>query len=174
MKRNRRNDACERGGIAARRFSPSSRRQPVPTGRRRLHSNPARGRAFRLVGSGLWRSPAGRAPPRAQARLPRALETIGIHLNIALGLSNEVGPPHSRQHPQHLVPRWPSSMTGWPDTVTRQLSYSMDSVSSSNRAGSARLRWATDGGRRRDCYTRSRNTGGTDGAVNSGNRCPRH
>ena len=32
---------------------------------------------------------------RAQARSPRALETIGIHLNIALGLSNEVGPPHS-------------------------------------------------------------------------------
>ena len=30
---------------------------------------------------------------RAQARSPRALETIGIHLNIALGLSNEVGPP---------------------------------------------------------------------------------
>ena len=31
---------------------------------------------------------------RAQARSPRAFETIGIHLNIALGLSNEVGPPH--------------------------------------------------------------------------------
>ena len=33
--------------------------------------------------------------PRAQARSPRVFETIGIHLNIALGLSNEVGPPHS-------------------------------------------------------------------------------
>ena len=43
MKRNRRNDACERGGIAARRFPPSSRRQPVPTGRRRLCSNQGRG-----------------------------------------------------------------------------------------------------------------------------------
>ena len=31
----------------------------------------------------------------AQARSPRALETIGIHLKIALGLSNEVGPPQA-------------------------------------------------------------------------------
>ena len=31
----------------------------------------------------------------ASSGTPRALETIGIHLNIALGLSNEVGPPHT-------------------------------------------------------------------------------
>ena len=30
----------------------------------------------------------------ASSGTPRALETIGIHLKIALGLSNEVGPPH--------------------------------------------------------------------------------
>ena len=47
------------------------------------------------------RSPTGRrtCPPRAQARSPRAFETIGIHLNIALGLSNEVGPPYPDPHP---------------------------------------------------------------------------
>ena len=31
MERNRRNDACERGGTAARRFPPSSHRKPVLT-----------------------------------------------------------------------------------------------------------------------------------------------
>ena len=49
---NRRNDACERGGIAARRFPPSSHRKPVPTGRRRLYSNRARRRASAPAGSG--------------------------------------------------------------------------------------------------------------------------
>ena len=46
----------------------------------------------------LARDPAvpGRTcSPWAQARSPRAFETIGIHLNIAPGLSNEVGPPHT-------------------------------------------------------------------------------
>ena len=32
--RNRRNQACERGGVAERRFPPASHREPVPTGRR--------------------------------------------------------------------------------------------------------------------------------------------
>ena len=63
MERNRRNDACERGGIAARRFPPSSHRKPVPTGRRRLYSNRARRRASAPAGSGPRRSPAGRARP---------------------------------------------------------------------------------------------------------------
>ena len=35
-----------------------------------------------------------RSARRAQARSLTALETIGIHLNIALGPSNEVGPPN--------------------------------------------------------------------------------
>ena len=46
----------------------------------------------------------------AQARSPRALETIGIHLKIALGLSNEVGPPLFAAIPSHGDERW----RGWP------------------------------------------------------------
>ena len=45
---------------------------------------------------------------RPQAGSPRALETIGIHLKVALGLSNEVGPPHSPSR------GWVPSSDGWP------------------------------------------------------------
>ena len=37
--------------------------------------------------------------PGPQPRSPRALETTGIHLNFALGLSNEVGPPQGGPAP---------------------------------------------------------------------------
>ena len=43
---------------------------------------------------------------RAQARSPRALETIGIHLNIALGLSNEVGPPQKSKLSAPILARF--------------------------------------------------------------------
>lgn len=46
---------------------------------------------------GLARDPDGSRPtarPGLKTASPRALETIGIHLYFALGLSNEVGPPH--------------------------------------------------------------------------------
>ena len=73
-----RNDACDRRVIYARPFPPSSHREPVPTGRRRF-----------IFKTGL----EGEHP--ASSGTPRALETIGIHLKIPLGLSNEVGPPHT-------------------------------------------------------------------------------
>ena len=52
----------------------------------------------------------------ASSGTPRALETIGIHLKIALGLSNEVGPPqsadraYSRPNPARCGWRTPSPL----------------------------------------------------------------
>ena len=55
---------------------------------------PGSGESVRTGRLGTPAVPGQTRSARAQARSPRALETIGIHLNIALGLSNEVGPPH--------------------------------------------------------------------------------
>ena len=44
--------------------------------------------------SGTPAAPARSGSPRPEPRSPRAFDTIGIHLKTALGLSNEVGPPH--------------------------------------------------------------------------------
>ena len=52
---------------------------------------------------GIPAVPGQTGSARARARSPRALETIGIHLKIALGLSNEVGPPNqSVEHGEHV------------------------------------------------------------------------
>ena len=54
---------------------------------------PGSGESVRTGRLGTPAVPGQTRSAPAQARSPRASETIGIHLKIALGLSNEVGPP---------------------------------------------------------------------------------
>ena len=64
-----------------------------PDGKTEVMFKPGSGESVRTGRLGTPAVPGQTRSARAQARSPRALETIGIHLNIALGLSNEVGPP---------------------------------------------------------------------------------
>ena len=67
-----------------------------PDGKTEVMFKPRSGESVQTGRLGTPAVPGQTPSARAQARSPRALETIGIHLNIALGLSNEVvGPPHS-------------------------------------------------------------------------------
>ena len=65
-----------------------------PDGKAEVIFKPGSGESAQTGRLGTPAVPGQTRSARAQARSPRALETIGIHLNIALGLSNEVGPPH--------------------------------------------------------------------------------
>ena len=67
-----------------------------PDGKTEVTFKPGSEESIRTGRLGTLAVPGRTCPPRAQARSPRAFETIGIHLNIALGLSNEVGPPYLR------------------------------------------------------------------------------
>ena len=64
-----------------------------PDGKTEVIFKPGSGESVQTGRLGTLAVPGQTRSARAQARSPRALETIGIHLNIALGLSNEVGPP---------------------------------------------------------------------------------
>ena len=64
-----------------------------PDGKTEVIFKPGSEESVRTGWLGTLAVPGRTCSPRAQARSPRAFETIGIHLNIALGLSNEVGPP---------------------------------------------------------------------------------
>ena len=68
-----------------------------PDGKAEVIFKPGSGESVQTGRLGTPAVPGQTRSARAQARSPRALETIGIHLNIALGLSNEVGPPHYYQ-----------------------------------------------------------------------------
>ena len=65
-----------------------------PDGKTEVICKPGSEESVRTGWLGTPAVPGRTCSPRPQARSPRAFETIGIHLNIALGLSNEVGPPH--------------------------------------------------------------------------------
>ena len=80
------------------------RRAPVPSvfpsaaspdGKTEVTFKPGSGESVQTGRLGTPAVPGQTRSARAQARSPRALETIGIHLKIALGLSNEVGPPQN-------------------------------------------------------------------------------
>ena len=64
-----------------------------PDGKTEVMFKPGSGESAQTGRLGTPAVPGQTRSARAQVRSPRALETIGIHLNIALGLSNEVGPP---------------------------------------------------------------------------------
>ena len=75
-----------------------------PDGKTEVIFKPGSEESVRTGWLGTPAVPGRTCSPRPQARSPRAFETIGIHLNIALGLSNEVGPPYySWEHP-YVVP----------------------------------------------------------------------
>ena len=93
MKGNRRNDACERGGIARAPVPSVFPSAASPDGKTEVMFKPGSGESVRTGRLGTPAVPGQTCSAPAQARSPRALETIGIHLKIALGLSNEVGPP---------------------------------------------------------------------------------
>ena len=67
-----------------------------PDGKTEVIFKPGSEESVRTGWLGTPAVPGRTCSTRAQARSPRAFETIGIHLNIALGLSNEVGPPKTR------------------------------------------------------------------------------
>ena len=72
-------------------FFPSA---ASPDGKTEVMFRPGSGESVRTGRLGTPAVPGQTCSAPAQARSQRALETIGIHLKIALGLSNEVGPPH--------------------------------------------------------------------------------
>ena len=100
-----------------RRWADGRRARPIAKARRYGEDDPARrhptGATTPAIVAGSTRGPSLRLPIGNQSRredggyiqtglegehpassgTPRALETIGIHLKIALGLSNKVGPP---------------------------------------------------------------------------------
>ena len=78
-------------GRSLRRNAPSA---ASPDGKTEVMFKSGSGESVRTGRLGTLAVPGQTRSARAQARSPRALETIGIHLKIALGLSNEVGPPH--------------------------------------------------------------------------------
>ena len=80
------------------------RRAPVPSafpsgagpdGKTEAGFEPAPGGRVRTGRSGTGAILGPTRSPKPQPRSPRALETMGIHLNFALGLSEEVGPPQN-------------------------------------------------------------------------------
>ena len=77
-----------------------------PDGKTEVMFKPRSGESVQTGRLGTPAVPGQTRSARAQARSPRALETIGIHLNIVLGLSNEVGPPHWRSLSNRP---WPTS-----------------------------------------------------------------
>ena len=105
------------GGQVTRRWADRRRARPIAKARRCGEDDPARrhptGATMPAIVAGSTRGPSLRLPIGNQSRredggyiqtglegehpassgTPRALETIGIHLKIALGLSNDVGPP---------------------------------------------------------------------------------
>ena len=115
-----------------RRWADGRRARPIAKARRCGEDDPARrhptGATTPAIVAGSTRGPSLRLPIGNQSRregggyiqtglegehpassgTPRALETIGIHLKIALGLSNEVGPPQYvaslLTHPLILAP----------------------------------------------------------------------
>ena len=99
-----RRDAIHEAQPAQRRLRAwRDRRAPVPSvfpsaaspdGKTEVMFKPRSGESVQTDRLGTPAVPGQTRSARAQARSPRALETIGIHLKIALGLSNEVGPPH--------------------------------------------------------------------------------
>ena len=106
-----------------RRWADGRRARPIAKALRCGEDDPARrhptGATTPAIVAGSTRGPSLRLPIGNQSRregggciqtglegehpassgTPRALETIGIHLKIALGLSNEVGPPHTTNVP---------------------------------------------------------------------------
>ena len=102
-----RRDAIHEAQPAQRRLRGwRDRRAPVPCvlpsaaspdGKTEVMFKPRSGESVQTGRLGTPAVPGQTRSARAQARSPRALETIGIHLNIALGLSNEVGPPQRRE-----------------------------------------------------------------------------
>ena len=114
-----------------RRWADGRRARPIAKARRCGEDDPARrhptGATTPAIVAGSTRGPSLRLPIGNQSRregggyiqtglegehpassgTPRALETIGIHLKIALGLSNEVGPPQSSAgHPAPCQYQW--------------------------------------------------------------------
>ena len=90
--------AKDRGGaVEALRVLRTTRKTAVKCRRAALQQlhKPGSGESVQTGRLGTPAVPSQIRSARAQARSPRALETIGIHLKIALGLSNEVGPPQS-------------------------------------------------------------------------------
>lgn len=86
--------ACERGGVAARRFPAPSHREPVLTERRRLGSSRGREGASAPVGPRPWRASDRGARPSLNRNHRGLWRPTGIHLNFGPSdLSKEVGPP---------------------------------------------------------------------------------
>ena len=81
-----------------------------PDGKTEVIFKPGSEESVRTGWLGTPAFPGRTCSRRAQARSPRAFATIGIHLRIALGLSNEVGPLQTATAPTSM----PRSSVGSP------------------------------------------------------------
>ena len=79
--------ACPGAGL----HEPAGPKRSAASTRGRCHRLPIGSQSRREGGGYIQTGLEGERP--ASSGIQRALETIGIHLKIALGLSNEVGPP---------------------------------------------------------------------------------
>ena len=97
-------DAIHRAEPAQRRLrSWRDCRAPVPSffpsgaspdGKKEVRLKPWLEESAHVLWPGTPAAPGRSCSPRLKTRSPRAFDTIGIHPKTALGLSNEVGPPH--------------------------------------------------------------------------------